>query len=1684
MELNNILAEGQLLSQDSEKIAEQLQQSSEPHSPAFSLKTKVGLLMGTALVLAGSGVGMYMRSPSMTKKNEGFSSANPLNNTGVEVDQNQNHIKNNIIPSDILDKKLNIHTKREVLSEKIEGKFKKVDDDRYHLTYQTVQRCRDRLLNYVNNYFSVTEDTTNKDLALMILSFLSQDYFFDNSTLARMSLYGSGLFGERDSEEISLNVRHQLEGNLLSLLLYGQPLHDYVIENFSNNRYISIKDFRAEIVANDYLPGSKELSKEIRYFHDNYLDQVMPVFSLEFSINSNILFGSMTWFFIYLSSVTEWLDIKGYNETQAIEQGVQVLHHFISGDLEGASKGKINFGLQFCALYFNNSLTPESLPEFPGLWEIYRGEYVKYSNDYSNVEKSLAKIKENIQKSDTENKRWESLHKYADQILMEKCLKENPRIFKLSEHGREPINIREFVNLTTEHGWCERREGSKSLGAYKVTQIKIPRVKYRYDKLLNNALDIIDNINRFYLSSEFIRNDYFNSEMDWDDFNFIHKSALKLVSIEFRERRLLPLKLNVLLSEFVNTEAKDNFMFFVASSDDESRIYAIDLNHKEPLQKVREGADDFIKVKSKFFDMKESRFYENIGVYIKNSQAVNVSISRNESNSIFIEKIVNQQRKKLQLMINKQNADFLYMDEIIVEILKDILIPFYSCVTSIKQHDVINAFIGCLLDIAFIVAPAVRTTIKTTSEFVERMAVLAFMINKNKVFNEGGRIKWRMVIHDSYIYNSILNERSMLNSVFLKVLLESIDPGVGLITEIGKMFKNTASIIMKGELVRIPYTFIKHCGHIIECGALSKTLVDSSRKIIIKMSKPSGRVVTDKGFSGIVNDDKLFSSSLYDSAYQAGDYYAYYSSKEGIDLLMAVTGERTEDEDYIYVILGEDEFKGVLFRFYFRDDVSGKPALIPWLPLESNVKKIYSNSRIVDGTEEDVIFNHDVNNPFNNIIFYPQYTCHRAGVGLQTAMEYDIYKINDAHYLFDSEKGFLHPVYDGDFTRIIRRNKKSPTSYIMQDNQGDLIIRNGKIKNASKDLRYGVGHVFDLSNGQAVDEYFKGEVSLYISGESLFLNTPRHFFMLGLTNIKNQFTLNVNKNDSISVVVTWDSIEHKLVMAEPYLKKSSSHVGFALRKELPEYYVQVEKLSKYPTLLLSGAVLEHSELKLKVHERYCGLKASFNEAKFLLTGNKNFTLSYDLFTESFEPFLPGDIVSPYESLLKKKFPESKYPNLIDLINLNSNIYSNKLKMRLHQAAFLQRLNPVDRMDTLLLPIAQIYLWNFHLDTKPFAKIYPAAALWMTWQRQLHVLIQNNSPYQLPLIGKTQLQSENKYIDYTNGMLINSRYTDDEAIWTSNHDTLIFYTSEKGFSTKELEMKHGEKLWIPRVEFSHPLTVTQFMYEKNVHPKIIITLYSDIVQIIDNDRIGKPINIRYQSAKDRYFIMSPGGEWLAIIGSENTAAIYNLWSKTVSDETNPQLFFVSENDNVIFNCHPKNYYLLMLSDDGILYYPEDNTWHDSQKNRHLWSPPKNYSPSFISPDYRFLGFKNKDNLDVILYDQKRKKETQFIRPARLRSNGNITAVSFSALNAVVALAFDDGEIYLYDIISDRLGSTINPIASVKLDNVIHGKTYNNILMRIEGLFNSLTIIHPDIVWDTTTQVGDVAYTRSSYGFHKS
>jgi len=491
---------------------------------------------------------------------------------------------------------------------------------------------------------------------------------------------------------------------------------------------------------------------------------------------------------------------------------------------------------------------------------------------------------------------------------------------------------------------------------------------------------------------------------------------------------------------------------------------------------------------------------------------------------------------------------------------------------------------------------------------------------------------------------------------------------------------------------------------------------------------------------------------------------------------------------------------------------------------------------------------------------------------------------------------------------------------------------------------------------------------------------------------------------------------------------------------------------------------------------------------------KRYWLYYDLFSESFELALnhssnnpPDNIpLSPFANLIDDIFSFKKFPNLSALINLSHAQCNHELTMRLRQAVFLKRLNSVDRLETLALPIVQIYAWELHHDTQNIQNKFPAAALWMTWQRQLSQLLTSSSLPGLPLIKRFYLQNDYSK-PYQDGLLINSQYTTHEAIWISSNDhekPLVIYDTKSNYFGDELESDTGIIDWIPKFKHSTPLTMTQFTYEKNIHPIIVFDQeYNGLY--VANCYVGDGHLERYSHEFEiEHVIIHPNTKWLATIDSARNVMIYNMTQRSEVNENGA----IDDNIITVESCikldenAPENFALFILDDKGALYYPKDNSWVENNGSTALWSPPSNFYPVFVSHDQRFLGFKEKTRFDVILYDQKRKLMRLLKRPIFNQSTGELISVAFSALNAVLALAFDDDNIFLYDLINEYENDILNPMGNVVLDNLDNNRIHNNILMRFEDVLDTLTIIHPSERYSSYLNKTDVVYARSVYSFN--
>ncbi|MBS0847290.1 hypothetical protein [Citrobacter sp. JGM124] len=1545
-----------------------------------------------------------------------------------------------------------------------------------------IQRCRNRLIGYINSHVNVPFNVDNKQLGKLALGLISEKSFHE-AQIARIYLYGTGLFGERDYEIMSADVQHQLTSDLLAKLIYGESLDDYLLYKFSVNRYISIERYKTEVVNDRRFFLHDEASSELSDFYNKYLNPDMSFLNSSLNRYSDVLVGSITWFMIYLSSeFTGFDDIKN-KEGLAIENGIKLLSYFVKGELYQGSEYKISLGLKFIALYLDSSLTPDRLPDFNGLWNIFITALTKRVELSNHI---FTQIKEIVTCADDVNdKPWFSENEFANDILRRFCRTDNPKLYFIRPAHYESITKETFIESTQEQAWCDIKGPRGQL-----LRIKIPTIKYKFRRLRRDYFNMVTKNIQLFIENALTKNDFFNPKLDGDDFDFIDKSALEMVKIQLNEHRFpQELRIGPPLKKFV---VKDNYLFFRASFHGEKRLYALDCTHKELLQKIDINNENILQKIGVFF--KDWSFYPSslLNLSVSVDRESNITVSEKEPTQVFINKILEQKNKEIDLFIKKINKELSSLDVDIYEVAKELFIPFYSCAKSLQGDDATDAFVSCLMDGIFLILPMGSKAVKTTQRVSERFIDLSFMVKKNKVFVKDGKILWKKIGSDLYIYNTILNEHSMLKSSMVDLFISSLDPGFGLLKELKNIIGAAALAIIKGSAINASLFSVKNASKLIAIGFRTKSIGDSAKKIFMKVSRPSGRLGTRHLPESQNTTDY---SAVYGQVHQLGEYYLYHKNSDDVDMILGITDEVTDNEDTVYVVLDGDELNGVIFRCICRDSSKNTCDIIHWSPYEMFAERTLSaNNKSMQHTSE-AVFKPSKEEQFSHLIYYPGYQCMLSGDGMLASKMLTIIKISNVHYLYFPEEKQLRLLYDGDLVEVKSVMSDSPAFNIKKDSQGRMVITpETPSVNAYKSVFNSAysyyGHFPVNSNGT---EYYAQ--SLHYLSDRLFLNVHGRYFELGVTAIRNQFVISVHNGFLPSFIVSLDSLLNKFSVAKPFLKKDSPHIGMALERVLTD--TCNDEIKQFPTLLVNGAISSRFNVKLRAKNSYYSLGNPVNQLYPLRCDSdselKIYWLQYDLFTESFEFIsISKSSVPPknsvrlhYDELIEHFFSVERFPNMIDIINISNHKHNNKLVMRLLQAAFLKRLNHIDRQETLQLPLVQVFSWQLHKDTRSFQKKYPAAALWMTWQRQLQPLLRHKSLPYLPLIRKVRLQND-KYQPYINGFLIVGHHTTHEAVWVhynEEEEPLILQAAEKNLNGTPPINENIDIYWLPKARHSTPITVTQFMYEKDMYPRVIHDKKLACIYIT-NSYFGDAYPYRYSADFDvEHIVISPKTKWMAIIDSKKNLLLYDLVNKDAVDKR-------TLNKNIIIHAKllskferavGDDYSLCIIDDDGIFYYVRSGLWVENYGSTVLWSPPLNYNPSFVSQDQRFLGYKHIDTNNIIIYDRKRKLMRAFYQPFSVYHKKNIISVAFSALNAVAVLAFDDGYIYLYDLVQDIKGEILDPIAYIKLNDNVEGKPFNNIVMRFDDVFETLTVIHAEQLLNPDGTASEVVYTRSSYSF---
>jgi hypothetical protein len=1554
---------------------------------------------------------------------------------------------------------------------------------------------RNRLLGYLHARQPFpSHQTSNHDLAKAALRLLHQDEKYQTD-LAHIALYGTGFFGEKHDENLDPAAEELLVGNLLSKLLFNHySLEDHLLNSFAVNRRISAKDFQKKIVDWSFENPDLELRD---LFNLRFLFPAMAISSFGFpnddpaDENSLVMVGSPTWFFTYIGAQFIWSASDQQATTSGFDEmttyGMYIYRLLKNKQLVEGSRESISLGIKLAGLFFNPEWTPETLPELQQIDDLVSDRLRQRIKNDTRMIQEFDAIKVNLEKASSEP--WHSRGEMAKKLMLKHCGNVNAplyrnvpmrspdgknnisRIARINQHGAKSTTVLKSLD---QHVYCKNPRGFA---------IKIPTLNYSYKKAIHNFVEVLKAADIASFSELFSGGDLFSPEFPYDDYQFIQKSALTELNITISRSR--DTREMLTFGTVVQTwKAAGEYLFFNATYQAETRSYITKKTTNNYWIKRLDPHHLMHDLRPYFTSWPPDTLKAVNIVFSANKDGIKTS--HTESISVFIARLVDKKYSDAEEILYVAGYEKPAI-QVIAGILKDVFIPFYSCITSLQKGDADSAVVSCVLDSALTLAPFIKggaliisKSIKATGKkiLVQLATSPNFIAAPIKIRKNTIRLK--NLIPASDIYTTA--DTVALGKSTATLIAEALDPGISLVINSKKMFTELAQILVSGNILKMSSQLSRHWKNVIEASVRTKSLSDS-RKILI-------------GLSRINNRGSDFNTELFYPAppisfnhtqnlpfialiYHDGAYYNVFRlSNSKLDILASETGEISSSGGKIYAMLSARTPTGIFIKYICTDSESATCELTPWLPAATNAPVIEPSRLITLSDRERWVFK-STPTP-SSLSFYPDHQILLSQDGYRASKLCEIFEINDAHYLFDPLEPYLRPLHGGDHFSIVARERQNRNILFRRNLAGNLII--ALLRNTSRpdrsalrlEKKYAlIDHICAQSDG----------VILAPKGK-LIANIKNKSYPLRLAPIRNQFIIDSIDVDAPSFKVGWSSKDKMLIPAKPYIGESSVHTGISLEDFIRQEDISCtgSEIKRLSTELLNGALLIENHTWLKVKQRHYRLGQWREDLYPLYCSDTNRLaawLRYDLFSESFEIVHQGDDWnkakekqddSAFEKLAKKIFLANHWSDFGEWINLTGQNDRSPLMLRLRQTAFLQSLNWVDRMELLSLPAPHVRSWFLPGDTRSLQKEYPALALGLSQHIAMAALTKNAKATPMRLAHQIPLRSDLLQHANAQEQLISGGNGDHEAIWLhstpSNSTTgILLKIHHHHFYGERITTTEAMTKWIPDTKYAPAVSVIQFTQEMRFQPEPLIDIYGQNLWIshvelgllqLWNDVQGRRIN---------YVLASPDGNWIGLIDSEKYLSLFYL-RNSFDIPGRDARFVTSTTDRQLIprHLHPHDLSLCFVSDAGKFHYPGPFTWHQPVEHHALWSPPPGFKPALITPDQRFLGFQAENQPGILMYDQQRKKQVFLRHPASGAWQKNVAAVAFSPMNAVVALAFSDAHVYLYDVSNEICSTVIDPIAHLELPSLCYMNHTTSppykptIVMRFQGFFQYLAIIY--------------------------
>lgn len=715
--------------------------------------------------------------------------------------------------------------------------------------------------------------------------------------VARCILRGTGDFGSKKSEKLShLQIEKVIAIWMFDTFL-GESLNEYLSKKIvmdSNHRPFTIADIKhilkletlinSECFSIDNVPF--EWRGDLNKMWSSLLKRTLPIIFLDDENINDVAIDSNEFSHLY-TGARYLIDIKQLHDLhrQNVLYVGEAMWHIVLN--EGINTDNLAYFF-LPAIFFAASNKPEWINAREGIYkstESIINNYIEHRKHFIELESFVEKLK----KYELAVNQWIDKSQLADKIIGGCPTGELPTLSDKADPIRTQLQRREKAERHAKQFYMN--------GLMKPCKTAPESLAQEYERLTKNVADGFKEIDKYFISTAFYK-------LDNDDKAFITSLETTVYPVSFNmvSTKLPGIAYGFAIDRDIHIHLNETDLFAVVSCDEE-RIYALKKDTESELVKynlirldkdIRRYVDSNILENYDFsnYTVTESNKIKSNGDVFDVSIITKLDNPYPKGNNEYfiIEKLSEIHREQFyQRLYDKGNnpSDLQKVWEVVKH-----FIPFYDCISGIKNNNPVEAVPACIFDFIALI-PVLGQAVRLGGRF--GMGLVSGTLKSVNIMRYGGSLTARQVFFREMLMPAS-SEIRLLGIHTLRVL----DPGFELLGGIGKKF--STKIIE--SLKKGPNT-AKIADEIISSGALEMLPVSQSH--IVSARYPNSDIKISVQEIHSETKQNLYVMVNTDTGEVSGRYF-YLREGDQLEFTPHIKLKK-DDVDLINILKNEDEHK-------------------------------------------------------------------------------------------------------------------------------------------------------------------------------------------------------------------------------------------------------------------------------------------------------------------------------------------------------------------------------------------------------------------------------------------------------------------------------------------------------------------------------------------------------------------------------------------------------------------------------------------------------------------------------------------------------------------------------------------------------------------------------------------------------